>query len=301
MPQVLRHAWQARLRENEDFAQWRSDFALVTGNSVQWMEELDRSEALQPAGAVCAAVQSCAGGCRFCLKFRLSLAERAHREGMAWAVCDAGLREGVVVVRRGGVVAGYLFLGGCRAGEAGGREFRRAQHLLSRTLDSAKALMDWQRTFALARFVAEDTFLAALRLLQTGAVVEWPRRSRTSGGDSTVRPAVVQQALKTIRARALQEEIRLSEVAKECGLSPEHLSRLFRRHVGIGFQEYVARLRIEAACDRLSHSTAPVTEIAFACGFTSLAQFYRAFAKFTGTKPQAYRRSLSLIQTNASR
>jgi AraC-like DNA-binding protein len=225
-----------------------------------------------------------------CLRFRLGLAERARQEGAAWGVCDAGLREGVVTLVRGGVEVGFLLIGGCRGADTAGRQRRRTEHLLSR-LGEAGRFGEHGALFSAAREVPEEYFSATLRLLASAQAAGRDRRTGKAGTAGTaVRPAAVQKALGLIRARALTEEIRLGEVAEECGVSAEHLSRLFRRHAGVGFQEYVARFRVESVCDRLVHDARSVTEIALGCGFSSLAQFYRAFAKFTGTTPQAYRR-----------
>jgi AraC-like DNA-binding protein len=58
---------------------------------------------------------------------------------------------------------------------------------------------------------------------------------------------------------------------------------------GVNFVDYVARMRIEKACDLLQDRHVRISEIAFAVGFQSLSQFNRVFKKLSGRSPSAYR------------
>ena len=63
------------------------------------------------------------------------------------------------------------------------------------------------------------------------------------------------------------EPVRLSEIAKTEGLTQTYLSHLFREQLHIPFQEYLARLRLEAAMLLLRQSDTTLTDAAYACGF----------------------------------
>ncbi len=292
MPRILRQAWRDRLREDADFCEFRADFELVTRYRIYLVDETGLSEdAIQPGGTLCAGVQSDADGCRMCLRFRQSLLQTAAKEGTAWGVCDAGLREGAVALVSGELTVAYLVLGGCRDADLDGRAGRRARHLMARLLSGDRReeivahLEEW---LAASREVPGEMFLSTLRLLR-----RWAQAWLSHGGSAVpesrrVIASAVRKALQIVRSRALEEEIRLSGVAGEIGVSPEHLSRLFHRHTGIPFHEYVARLRIEQVCEKLSAGKTGVTETAFECGFSSLSQFYRSFRKFTGTTPSHF-------------
>lgn len=82
----------------------------------------------------------------------------------------------------------------------------------------------------------------------------------------------------------------LSEAAQVAGVHPVHLARVFRRRFGCTPAEFVRRLRIEAACRRLSASSEPIGEIALAAGFADQSHFSRVFKRLIGMTPAEYRR-----------
>lgn len=106
-------------------------------------------------------------------------------------------------------------------------------------------------------------------------------------------PPAVLKACGFIRLRALMEDVSLALVARHCGVSDGHLSRMFHHATGLTFREYVAQVRVEHAKALLLHSCKGVTEIAYESGFQSLSQFHRVFRKAFGTPPGAMRRGHS--------
>jgi transcriptional regulator GlxA family with amidase domain len=89
------------------------------------------------------------------------------------------------------------------------------------------------------------------------------------------------------------ERLNLGTVAKEARLSPYYFCKLFRRTMGMTFTEYLTRLRLERAKDLLMSPTMPVGDIATTAGFGSIPHFNRAFKRYTGATPTAYRSSHS--------
>jgi AraC-like DNA-binding protein/DNA gyrase inhibitor GyrI len=82
----------------------------------------------------------------------------------------------------------------------------------------------------------------------------------------------------------------LSEVAEAVSYSPFHFHRLFKQHAGETLHSYVKRVRIETAtCYLVSHSDISITEIAGKFGFSTLANFCRAFQQWHGVSPSQYR------------
>ncbi len=79
------------------------------------------------------------------------------------------------------------------------------------------------------------------------------------------------------------------QVAQAAGLSEDHLGRLFHREMGVTLWEYLTRLRIERAKQRLEHSDDSVQTVARAVGFHDRAYFSRVFHRVTGVAPHAYR------------
>jgi len=89
------------------------------------------------------------------------------------------------------------------------------------------------------------------------------------------------------------ERLRLEELAREAGVHPVHLSRVFRRCRGEGIGDYVHRLRIRAACEQMLAPQRSLTEISLETGFADQSHFTRAFRRITGMSPGAFRRLIT--------
>jgi len=81
----------------------------------------------------------------------------------------------------------------------------------------------------------------------------------------------------------------LAELARDCGISERHFSRLFRLATGHSAARFVLERRMERARDRLGGSRAPIKQIAWEAGFESPAAFATAFRRATGQSPRAFR------------
>lgn len=127
--------------------------------------------------------------------------------------------------------------------------------------------------------------------LATEILVTIRRQKETAGLAIAPSPAMSPQVAAVIDWLHLHysEEISLTQVAGQFGVSASHLSRSFRQATHFGFVEYVTNLRIARACRLLTSTNQAVLEIAMQCGFGSLTQFGRAFRALTGTNPQGYR------------
>jgi AraC family transcriptional regulator len=86
------------------------------------------------------------------------------------------------------------------------------------------------------------------------------------------------------------ERLTLEDLAREAGVHPVHLSRVFRRCEGEGVGEYLHRLRIRAACEQMLTPRGSLAEISLATGFADQSHFTRAFRRITGMSPGAFRR-----------
>lgn len=78
-------------------------------------------------------------------------------------------------------------------------------------------------------------------------------------------------------------------MAERAAVSERHLTRLFRREIGMAPAQYVERIRVEAAQQLLEAADDGVTAIARRCGFGSEETLRRTFVKVLGTTPTDYR------------
>ncbi|MGI6264612.1 MAG: helix-turn-helix domain-containing protein [Acutalibacteraceae bacterium] len=83
--------------------------------------------------------------------------------------------------------------------------------------------------------------------------------------------------------------ITLEEMAQLLYINKNYFSQIFRDSNGIGPKEYLIKVRVAAAAQKLRESDAEVAEIAHACGFNSLSNFYAAFGRVIGKSPVEYR------------
>jgi AraC family transcriptional regulator len=86
------------------------------------------------------------------------------------------------------------------------------------------------------------------------------------------------------------ERLTLEDMAREAGVHPVHLSRVFRRWKGEGIGEYVHRLRIRAACEQMLARQTSLAEISLSTGFADQSHFTRAFHRVTGMSPGVFRK-----------
>ena len=112
------------------------------------------------------------------------------------------------------------------------------------------------------------------------------RESETTAG-TTVHPAV-RRAAEIIRATPDQS---LAAVARQAGLSPSRLGRVFKGEAGRSLTQYRTECRL-ALVDRAMAGPrrSGLTMAALDAGFGSYAQFYRAFVAARGVGPRHYYR-----------
>jgi AraC family transcriptional regulator len=85
-------------------------------------------------------------------------------------------------------------------------------------------------------------------------------------------------------------QIRLSEIARECGLSVSHFARSFKISFGISTHHWLIQHRIAHARGLLLDTTLSLTEIATQAGFNDQAAFTRTFHRLIGVSPGRWRR-----------
>ena len=91
-----------------------------------------------------------------------------------------------------------------------------------------------------------------------------------------------------IRSQYMQP-LRVDGIAKELCLDRRYLVRLFKEHTGCTIQEFLIRVRLEAAMEHLRHG-ASVKEAAALCGYEDVANFTKMFTRHYGIPPVAGRR-----------
>lgn len=130
-----------------------------------------------------------------------------------------------------------------------------------------------------------EAIAAMIRAMAITALRAAPRRP---GPLPSIDPRVA--AVTALIQRRFAEPLGVDDFARAARSSRFHMSRLFRDALGISPYQYLIRVRVERAAERLRQSDASVTEVALDVGFQDLGRFARAFRAQLGDSPAAYAR-----------
>ncbi|MCB4767666.1 AraC family transcriptional regulator [Ancylobacter sp. Lp-2] len=115
--------------------------------------------------------------------------------------------------------------------------------------------------------------LDAARLVTAGGLAGWQER----------------RAKEYIREN-FATSLSISDIARECGLSPSHFTRAFRKSTGMQPHRWLTHHRVETAKAQLLESKMTVAEIGICCGFGDPSNFARVFSSVVGLSPSLWQR-----------
>lgn len=100
----------------------------------------------------------------------------------------------------------------------------------------------------------------------------------------------LRQAIEYIQAH-LGENLFLSDIANELGMSQYYFCHLFKRSTGLSPHQFLIQQRVEQAKHLLRQPERTVISIAMDCGFANQSHFARCFRQSTGMNPNQFRKS----------
>lgn len=83
-------------------------------------------------------------------------------------------------------------------------------------------------------------------------------------------------------------DLSLAHLSEKYGVTPEYLSRFFKKTTGVGLNEYINIVRVTEAEKLLLNTNKSITEIAFECGFNDSNYFSAVFKKSKGITPKKF-------------
>lgn len=89
------------------------------------------------------------------------------------------------------------------------------------------------------------------------------------------------------------EQLSLELMAELFNYSPSYLSRMFQKHAGINFKDYLLGIRLEHAVRELEETNSQIVDIALDNGFPNSKAFSNAFRDKYGMLPSTYRKEYS--------
>jgi transcriptional regulator GlxA family with amidase domain len=87
----------------------------------------------------------------------------------------------------------------------------------------------------------------------------------------------------------VDESLLLEKLARIARISPFHFHRLFRAYTGETCLEYMQRLRLQRAREKLRYTDNSITSIALDVGYETSAGFSKIFQQVLGRSPREYR------------
>ncbi|WP_374306762.1 AraC family transcriptional regulator [Dongia sp.] len=103
--------------------------------------------------------------------------------------------------------------------------------------------------------------------------------------------SLIDRVRGAVRLRLAEGAPTLEQVAHTLRLSPHAIQRALA-DVGMGFREAVEVTRFDLARHYLQQSQLPLSEIALLLGYSELSAFTRAFTRWAGASPRAYRSAI---------
>lgn len=98
----------------------------------------------------------------------------------------------------------------------------------------------------------------------------------------------------------IAEDLSVTILANKYYMSVSYFSRLFKKEIGVGCNEYIVQSRIRLAQDLLTTTPMTVSEIAERVGYKDKNYFSLAFRKNTGVPPTEYRDRQNARQDTAN-
>ncbi len=103
---------------------------------------------------------------------------------------------------------------------------------------------------------------------------------------------LVQHAISFIEQN-YRRDISRAEVAGYVHITPNYLSKLFCREVGMSLREYINICRIHEAWKQLAETDEPISRIALDVGFENISYFSTVFRRHCGVSPVEWRSAVT--------
>ncbi len=173
----------------------------------------------------------------------------------------------------------YLYIGfeGGRATEL----FRRyGVNKITRAFDGCESLIPiWSESLLTAGTDNTDVVAEAALLFA------FSKLSR----DSLKKDDILGRALNIIEDEYDNPEFTLAVLAKMLGYNQKYFSHIFKKELGMGFNEYLQNTRIKHAIFLFDHGIDSVKNVAYLCGFPNPFYFSHIFKKKIGISPKDYK------------
>lgn len=156
---------------------------------------------------------------------------------------------------------------------------------------TAGGLMSW--TDLGLRIV--DRYLGAATMIDTGnmLLVDPPGRQQRYYSSFSPRLAHGDEAILQVQhwfKEHGRESLNLAQMAQQAQMEERTFLRRFRKATGMTATDYLQRLRVDWAREKLQFTTSPIETIAWEVGYSDPGSFRKVFTRIVGLTPSEYRR-----------
>lgn len=280
------------LEKSQLYQGYRRAFTAATGLPLALRPLVTRRLPLhgKPAeNPFCAMTAEHGKTCAACLQLQERLA-KSSVQGACTMACGYGLTETAVPIRLGSQTIGFLQTGQVLLNRPTVARFKKAAEEARRMggdLDTDRA----REAFFSSPVLTRQKLDAVASLLGFFAEHLAIQSNQIAVQKASAEPPVITRAKRFIEDHH-REDLSLSQVAASVHTSPFYFCKLFKRHTGVSFTEYVSRVRTEKAKRLLLNPNLRVSEIAYEVGFQSLTHFNRVFKRILHESPTEYRERL---------
>ena len=85
------------------------------------------------------------------------------------------------------------------------------------------------------------------------------------------------------------------QLANRTNMATNSFARLFKSIIGVASQQYILRLKVQAACNLMHHTNKSLDEISFECGFSDRHHFSKIFKKVQKINPSDYKKQQKIL------
>jgi AraC-like DNA-binding protein/ligand-binding sensor protein len=209
--------------------------------------------------------------------------------------CPFGLTETAVPIKLGEKTIGYLRIGQVLRHTPAKSDITKVSCELDR--HGVRFTSEMRKGWEKNPFIPSDKYNAIVRLLTFFAQQLSALSNQLVTEKNNAEPPLVLRAREYID-KYKGEGLSLADVAKAAGASVFHFCKVFHKATGLKFTDYVARVRLEDARNRLLNPNLRISEIAYDVGFQSLTQFNRTFKRVFGQSPTDFRTHLASSKRN---
>lgn len=110
---------------------------------------------------------------------------------------------------------------------------------------------------------------------------------------------LLQNALSFIHLN-YKEDINLTTIISNLGISPSYLSKIFKENLGLSVISYINQYRMQESCRLLRDSSMTIGQVAIQSGFNDVKFFYTFFKRHLKLSPGKYRKLVQLDSYKSS-